>query len=169
MRSLALLLLLALTAAAQPRKAPSFTLPDIKQNFYDLTDYRGKVVVIELMQTSCPHCGAFAKVLEQVKNQYGNRVQVFSIVNPPETLPDIQKYIANQKITFPILYDCGQAALSYVRSGQVSLPRVWLVDGAGMIRRDVSYTDLNKAFFENRGIFSEIDKLLAPPTPANKK
>jgi thiol-disulfide isomerase/thioredoxin len=97
MRLIALFLFALSAASAQSlRKAPSFTLPDIKQNFYDLTDYRGKVVVLELMQTGCPHCAAFSKVLEQVKTQYGNRVQVFSVVNPPESIQDIQKYITNQ-------------------------------------------------------------------------
>jgi hypothetical protein len=50
----------------------------------------------------------------------------------------------------------------------VSLPRVWLIDGAGMIRKDISYNDLQKDFFEKRGIFADIDKLLAA-APAAKK
>ena len=84
MRLIALLLAASALSAQAPRKAPSFTLPDVNRKLYDLTDYRGKVVVLEIMSTTCPHCAAFSKVLEQVHKQYAGRVQVLSIVNPPD-------------------------------------------------------------------------------------
>jgi peroxiredoxin len=161
MRFLALLCLAGGLLAQAPRKAPSFTLPDTNSNFHDLTDYRGKVVVLEMMRTNCPHCVAFSKVLEQIHRQYAGRVQVFSIANPPDTLELLKQYIATAKMTFPILMDCGQASFSYVRSGTVNLPRVWIIDRAGMIRQDVTYSDQTKPFFEKRGVFTELDKILA--------
>jgi peroxiredoxin len=162
MRVLALLFAAATLAAAQsPRKAPSFTLPDVNRKLYDLTDYRGKVVVLEIMQTTCPHCAAFSKVLEQIHKQYAGRVQVLAIVNPPDGPETMQKYIAANKVTFPLLFDSGQAAYTYVLTGQISLPRVWIIDRAGMIATDVSYGDTTKGFFEKRGIFAELDKVLA--------
>jgi peroxiredoxin len=161
MRLIALLLSAVALLAQAPRKAPSFTLPDVNRKLYDLTDYRGKVVVLEIMSTTCPHCGAFGKVLEQIQKQYAGRVQVLSIVNPPDEPGTMQRYISANKISYPLLFDSGQVAYTYVLTGQVNLPRVWIIDRAGMIARDVTYGDVTKGFFEQRGVFAEIDKVLA--------
>ena len=43
------------------RRAPGFALPDLGYTHtYDLQDYRGKVVVIDIMSTTCPHCAAIS-------------------------------------------------------------------------------------------------------------
>src|SRR5215831_3756398 len=63
----------ALFAADFSRRAPGFSLPDVKTEQHDLADSRGKVVILEFMQTTCPHCAAFADVLEQVQQKYGDR------------------------------------------------------------------------------------------------
>jgi thiol-disulfide isomerase/thioredoxin len=143
-----------------PRRAPSFMLPDHKGQFHDLLDYRGKVVILEIMRTSCPHCKAFNVVLEQLKTKHAGKLAVISIVNPPETPQTIQAYLNETKSTSPMLYDMGQVAYSYVRTGQINLPRVFLIDAQGMIRGDVSYDDTTKPFFEKGGIVTEVDKLI---------
>ena len=49
-----LLCAMALFAAEPPLRAPGFSLPDLKADQHDLADYRGKVVILEFMQTTCP-------------------------------------------------------------------------------------------------------------------
>ncbi len=44
------------------RRAPGFALPNSQMKVVDLADYRGKIVVLEFMQTTCPHCAAFADI-----------------------------------------------------------------------------------------------------------
>ena len=51
-----LLFAAALFAADASRRAPGFSLPDSKAQQHDLADYRGKVVILEFIQTACPHC-----------------------------------------------------------------------------------------------------------------
>ena len=144
------------------RRAPSFALKDYTTDqFHDLLDYRGRVVVLEIMKTSCPHCKAFTAVLEQLKAKRPGKVAVLAIVNPPETPETMQAYQKETKSTSPMLYDSGQVALSYVRSGQITLPRVYLIDAQGMIRGDYAYGDSTKGFFEKGGIAAEVDKLIA--------
>ena len=36
------------------RRAPGFSLPDLNHKQYDLGDYRGRVVLIDIMKTDCP-------------------------------------------------------------------------------------------------------------------
>ena len=52
------------------RRAPGFALPDPDYtHFYDLQDYRGKVVLIDFMSTTCPHCLLLTTTLEKVKEK----------------------------------------------------------------------------------------------------
>ena len=57
---------------------------DSKGDVVDLYDFRGKPVIVEFMQTTCPHCAAFAGVLDKVQKQFGDKVGIISIANPPD-------------------------------------------------------------------------------------
>jgi peroxiredoxin len=147
------------------RRAPGFALPDLGYNHsYDLQDYRGKVVVIDIMSTTCPHCLLLSTTLEQVKAKYGDKVQVLSVVLPPDTADTVAKFIKTNNVTVPVLYDMGQMTISYFNAkpgeGQVGVPHIFLIDKQGMIRNDFQYDEKSKTVFEGPGLFAEIDKLL---------
>ncbi len=59
--------------ANSTRKAPelSFTIPGQGQKL--LSQYRGKVVALEFILTTCPHCQAASRVMTQFQQQYGSR------------------------------------------------------------------------------------------------
>jgi thiol-disulfide isomerase/thioredoxin len=156
----ALFLATSIFAADYSRRAPGFSLPDSKTQLHDLADYRGKVVILEFMQTTCPHCNAFASVLNQVQQKYGDRVQILSVVNPPDLQPQVANYTASHKITYPVLFDCGQVAFSYLRSASFDIPHIYLIDGNGGIREEFGYNDSTKDVFEGKGIFNHLDALL---------
>jgi peroxiredoxin len=147
------------------RRAPGFSLPDSNLKQYDPQDYRGKILIVEIMQTTCPHCAAFSAILEEVVAKYGGRVAVLSLTIPPDKIDNVKRYIAAHKITVPILFDCGQAAASYLKAGPqssaVNVPHVFLIDPQGMIRNDYEYSPLTKDVFEGRGLFAELDRMLA--------
>ena len=149
-----------LFAADASRRAPGFSLPDVKTEQHDLADYRGKVVILEFMQTTCPHCNAFAEILEQVQQKYGDRVAIISVVNPPDDQPKVRPFLAAHRITYPVLFDCGQVAYSYLRAPSFDIPHVYLIDASGGIREDFGYTPATRDIFEGKGIFSHLDALL---------
>ena len=37
------------------RRAPGFSLPDLQGQQHDLQDYRGKIVIVDIIQTTFPH------------------------------------------------------------------------------------------------------------------
>jgi peroxiredoxin len=158
---------LALPAAAGPlsgRRAPGFSLPDSKMRQYDLQDYRGKLLLIEIMQTTCPHCRTFAGVLEQVHAKYAGRVAVLTVVNPPDTVNTVQAFTGQLKITTPVVFDCGQMSASYLmvtpERPQVSVPHLFIVDAKGTIVDDYGYSAETKEIFEGKALFPIVDKLL---------
>jgi thiol-disulfide isomerase/thioredoxin len=147
------------------RRAPGFALPDPEyQHFYDLQDYRGKVVLIDIMSTTCPHCLLLSSTLEKAKEKYGDLVQVLSVVLPPDNQDTIAKFRAVNKITVPIICDMGQMTISYLNArpgmSKIDVPHLFIIDKAGIIRNDFSYNDQDKAVFEGPGLFPQIDKLL---------
>ena len=147
------------------RRAPGFALPDPEyQHFYDLQDYRGKVVLIDIMSTTCPHCLLLSTTLEKVKEKYGEKVQVLSVVLPPDNQATVAKFRSVNKITVPIICDMGQMTISYLNArpgmSKIDVPHLFIIDKAGIIRNDFSYDEQNKAVFEGPGLYPEIDKLL---------
>jgi thiol-disulfide isomerase/thioredoxin len=163
MRKLTTLVLICAAAAlAQaPRRAPGFALFDSKMQVYDLYDYRGKVVVLEFMQTTCGHCAAFADVLDQVEKKYGSKVQILAVVHAPDDNGGtVGRFAAGHGVQYPILFDQGQMAYSYVRSGSLQFPHVYVIDANGMIAGDYLYGLTTQNFFEGKGLFQEIDRLL---------
>jgi peroxiredoxin len=183
-KTILLLMLAALTLSAGSlvgRRAASFTLPESSGRYWDLLDFRGKVVLLDVMKTTCPHCQVLSKTLERVKQRYGQRIQIISIVTPPDNPKSVAEYIARYKVTSPIVFDCGQASAALLRitpqNPSVDLPHLIVVDGNGMIRDDWAYTNPNgeqKQIFEGNGLFPIIDRLLAETgkpaaSPARKK
>ena len=105
----------ALFAAGPLRRAPGFCLIDTSGQWQDLADYRGKIVLVEFMQTTCPHCATFSTVLNGLKLKYGDRLAILSIANPPDNPQTMMQFVTGHKLTYPLLLDQGQVAASYVR------------------------------------------------------
>ena len=162
MRRISTLLLCAaaLFAADVNRRAPGFSLVDSKGEEHDLADYRGKLVLLNFTQTTCPHCAGFAEVLQQIQEKYGDKVAAIAVVNPPDDPGKVTAYIQGHKITYPVLFDSGQVAYSYVLSTAMNFPRLYVIDAGGIVRRDYLYGPLTRDIFEGDKLAGEIDRLL---------
>jgi peroxiredoxin len=157
-------------AADPPRRAPGFALPDGKMKIYDLYDYRGKPVLLEFMSTTCEHCAEFTAVIDKVLQKYGERIQVLSVANPPDNTATVGRFAAARKITYPVLFDSGQAAYSYILRPTFDLPQIFLIDAQGIIQRQIGYSPATRNFFEGNGLMPEIDRMFAgSAAPASKK
>ena len=153
--------------ALSGRRAPGFSLPDSQLQQHDLYDYRGKVVLLEIMQTGCPSCQMLTAELERIKIKYAGKVAVLSIVNPPDNMKTVKAYIAAHSVTGPMLFDMGQMAASYLKvtpqNPRIHLPHLFLIDSDSMIRNDWGE---NEAVDAAKGsvVEAEIDNLLSGKT-----
>jgi peroxiredoxin len=122
------------------RRAPGFSLADSKFQQHDPQDYRGKVVIIDFMQTTCNVCMKLADELLKVKAKYGDKVEILSITTLPDNFDKADKFAAEHKIPWAVLFDSGQVMMSYLKvtpaNPQVHFPHLFIVDGNGMIRFD---------------------------------
>jgi peroxiredoxin len=171
MRKLLILLICALTPAMAQggRRAPGFALPNSQMKVIDLADYRGKVVVLEFMQTTCPHCAAFADILREVEQKYAGRVQILAVVKSPEDNTNtVAQYVAGHKVDYPVLFDAGQMAYSYILSANLQFPHVYIIDGNGYIQADHVYSVTTRDIFEGKALFAELDRLLGESATRKK-
>ena len=158
----------ALFAADVNRRAPGFSLVDSKGAEHDLADYRGKLVLLVFFQTTCPHCAGFADLLQQTQEKYGSRIAVLAVVNPPDDPGNVTAFIAGHRITYPILFDSGQVAYSYVLTGKINFPQLYMIDGGGIIRRDYMYGPLTREVFEGDQLAVEVSRMLPAGAPDKK-
>ncbi len=151
------------------RRAPGFALPDENMKYHDLADYRGKVVILEIMLTRCPACQKLAGTLEEIKRKYGDRIAVLSVVNPPDNRASVQAFKRDHGVTSPILFDCGQMAASYLRPDpkrpRIHVPHLFLIDRTGVIRKHFAPAD--QAIRDRAVLEAEIEKLLQTDARAN--
>ena len=143
---LTLFLAAAISLSAQGltnRRAPSFSLPDSNLRQHDILDYRGSWLLLEFMETNCPNCKELSKKLQSIKTKYGPKVGVLSIViTPPETQATVGKYVAETKITTPILFDSSQVAISYFKATPQNptfdTPHLFAINPNGLIVKEWS-------------------------------
>ena len=147
------------------RRAPGFALPDLQQKYHDLADYRGRVVIVNIMNVGCPHCRQFSKVLHEAEEKYGERLKVLSLVNPPDNQQAVRGYMIQNQISTTILFDCGQASASYLKinasNPTFSVPHFFVIDQEGAIREDYGYSALQRSVFESEGLYKILDKYVS--------
>lgn len=140
------------------RRAPGFSLADSKFQQHDPQDYKGKVLIVEFMQTTCSICMRLSESLLQVKAKYGDKIGILSITTLPDTYQTADRFAAEHKIPWPILFDSGQVMVSYLKvtpsNPTVNFPHLFIIDGNGTIRHDFEGAE------EAAAISAEIDKLM---------
>jgi len=159
-------LLCAAALIAQPlanqglsgRRAPSFSLPDVRLQQHDILDYRGKWLLLDFMKTDCPHCKELSKKLEGVMGKYRGKVEVLGVVLPPDNQQTVSRYILETKITSPIVFDSSQTAIPYFKATPSTpgfdTPHLFAIDPNGMIVKD-----WGQAAVEAPGFLGELDQL----------
>ena len=143
------------------RRAPGFSLSDTHFQQHDTQDYRGKVLIVDFIQTGCSICLHLTDVLLQVQAKYADKIGVMSIVTLPDNFQTVDKFVADHKVPWPVLFDSGQVMASYLKvtpaNPKVDFPHLFLIDGKGTIRND--YEPAEGKDLTVAAVSAEIDKL----------
>ena len=163
---------LPLVAAQIPRQAPEYVvnLPGGRQDL--LSKYKGKVVVMEFLLTTCPHCQKSAGVLSKLQKEYGPKIQVLGVaINPEGDIAGFQRQYATG---FQVGWGSRETAMAFLQHSIMApnfyVPQVVIVDKAGMIRGQWGGADPFVGDNQEQNMKAFIDKLLAEggPAPAKK-
>jgi peroxiredoxin len=144
------------------RRAPGFSLSDSHFQQHDTQDYRGKVLIVDFIQTTCAVCQRLTDVLLRVKANYGDKIGIMSITTLPDNYGTVDKFVAERKISWPVLFDAGQVMASYLKitpaNPKVEFPHMFIIDKVGTIRND--YNGYDDSHLTTSSISEDIDKLL---------
>lgn len=116
---------------SETRAAPDFTIEDLQGVTHSLSDYKGKVLVINFWATWCPPCVKEMPSLQQAWEQLrGEDIAVLAI-NMGEQKQAIEGFIQKYPVELPILLDKEfDMADAWSVTG---LPTTYVVDPEGQI------------------------------------
>jgi thiol-disulfide isomerase/thioredoxin len=130
-------------AAADPYKAPeldkapelAFNIPGQGQKL--LSQYRGKVVALEFIFTTCPHCQAASKVMSGYQKEFGARgFQAIDVAVNENADLLVENFAKDYQVAFPVGWTPRDQMLSFMgfESGRFVVPQLVLIDRKGYIR-----------------------------------
>ena len=113
--------------------SPQLVLRDIKGKTLRLSDYKGKVVLINFWATWCAPCRAEMPDLVKWQRQYKSRgLRVIGITHPPEELAEVRKFTESIKVNYPVVMG-GEETKARFDKGDV-LPITVVIDRKGKVR-----------------------------------
>ncbi len=120
--------------------APDFSLVDLAGNTVRLSDYRGKVVVVDFWATWCGPCKASFPAVQKVVDRYSSDDNVkFLFIDTRETVADKRQnainFLEETKYTFHVLLDNDNKV--YESFSVTGIPTKFVIDGKGNIRFNV--------------------------------
>lgn len=107
--------------------APDFVLKDIGGKNVQLSQYRGKMVVVEFWATWCPPCKATIPGLIAVQEKYAGEgliVLGISIDEGDDLRSKLSAFSKEHKINYPVLLGSEEVSGAY---GVMSIPATFLV------------------------------------------
>jgi thiol-disulfide isomerase/thioredoxin len=122
-----------LTPLSQPVAAPEFSLEDLDETAHRLTDYRGRVVVINFWAVWCPPCRGEMPSLERLRERFKDRPFSILAINEGEDLDRIQPFLWDLEPSpgFTVLLDSDLTVSQAF--GVRGLPTSFILDKQGRI------------------------------------
>jgi cytochrome c biogenesis protein CcmG/thiol:disulfide interchange protein DsbE len=119
--------------AEKDRKtAPDFALKDANGSTVHLSDYKGKVVLLNFWATWCGPCRVEIPWFLQFEREYKDRgFAVVGVSMDDDGWESVKPYIAEEKINYRILL--GNESVSDLYGGLDSLPTTFLIDRSGRV------------------------------------
>ena len=83
-----------LVVAGVPRPAPKLAVPMPNGETLDLSDYHGKVIALEFLLTTCPHCKKTSSAMQKLYTELGSEgFQPLGVATNPGAEELIPHYI----------------------------------------------------------------------------
>ena len=154
------------------RKAPelAFTIPSSGERL--LSQYRGKVVALEFILTTCPHCQMAAHLMTSLQADYGSRgFQALDLAinglddgrSPKEADALVQAFSSTYQAGFPVGWVPREQMMTFlqIKASQRSVvPQLVLIDRKGVIHYQEPPTG-DENFMQESVIRGRIEELLA--------
>lgn len=159
----ALLGVALLPGKEQNRPAPPLSFVASNGTKVDLASLKGKVVVVEVLSTTCPHCQTSSRILSDLKKELGpNGFEAIGYaINPDANVAEFARLYAPN---FPVGKGERDKAYAFLQKSimeQFYFPQVVFIDKTGTIRAQYGGTDAFLSTNEAANIRGMVEKLMA--------
>jgi peroxiredoxin len=141
-------------------RAPDFTLPTLDGKNVSLSDYSGKVVLLDFWSTTCDPCMTEMPHLVALyeKHKAAGFVVLAVSADGPETRAQVSSVAHDKGMTFPVLLDEETSVIARYNPKK-DMPFSALVDRSGnIVHKTSGYTPGDEA-----KLAAEVEKLLQAP------
>jgi peroxiredoxin len=112
--------------------APEFELHDLQGQPHKLSDYRGKIVIVNFWSAECPHSERTDRYIVSLLERWNREVELLSIAaNRSEPLPRV-KEVAKERCLPKLLVDMEQAVANLYEA--ITTPQAFVIDREGILR-----------------------------------
>jgi peroxiredoxin len=134
-----------------PRQSAEFVVKLTTGQQHLVSEYRGKVLALAFVLTTCPHCQVASRTLEKLYEQYRPEgFEVAAAATNNDAVMLVPDFIQKLGLTFPVGVAPFDAACEYLQhpvSQRFTFPRVVFIDRKGIIRAIHPEND-NDMFFK---------------------
>ncbi len=129
------------TARKLPAPAPDFVLPNLDGQATRLSNFRGKVILLNVWATWCAPCRDEMPTLERLQEHLAHEdFVVFAVSQDVDGLATVKPYVSEYGYTFPVLIDVGGEIGR--RYGVTGYPESFVIDRSGqVVYHHVGYND----------------------------
>jgi peroxiredoxin len=147
------------------KAAPTFSLPDLSQQYVALHDFCGtklnkpwinktkQVVVLSFFATWCKPCLQEIPHLEKVKNNFTSQAVKFMLINVGEEEAKIKDFLTQNPVNLDILIDRYKKTAE--KYDALTLPRLVVIDKNGIVKKE------QKGFENTEQFEKELNQLIS--------
>jgi thiol-disulfide isomerase/thioredoxin len=154
-------------AAEPPRPSPPLAIERPGAPAVELSQYRGKVVALAFIFTTCSHCQDLTRLLVPLSREYALRgVQVLECAFNDDAKQNMAAFLQQFQPPFPVGWTSRATAMAYLQRSLLDtkplyVPHMVFLDRRGIIRADYPGEG---DFFKDpaTNIRAELEKLLKP-------
>ncbi len=141
-------------------KAYDFSVKTVNGKTIKLSDFRGKVVLIQFFGTFCPPCRAEMPFLEELSKKYSGKVVVIGLSTDyiGEDPSSLKSFVEKMGISYPVGIIDEKIWNNYAGkvTGNDGIPQTYIIDKKGNIRYyEVGFTPQYESLF-----IAAVEKLL---------
>lgn len=152
-----------------PRKSPEFVIRIPNGQQLLLSQFRGKVVALEFLFTTCPHCQHSSQLMSKLYTELKPRgFQPLGVAFNEGAERMVPIFVQGLGVNYPVGVAPQQAVYTYMNISilqRLVVPQIVLIDRAGMIRLQTSAARGQEDIGGEPELRAKIEALLNEPPP----
>jgi len=124
------------SAAFAPHPAPPFELKDLDGKVVHLSDYAGKVIVLDFFATWCPPCRKEIPMFNDLQKKYADQgVQFLGISLDDEGAEKVKTWMTTHPVAYPIVMTDPDRKILETYDVTSAIPVTFVIDRKGVIQK----------------------------------